>query len=159
MKTQGYYRFPTIHNNTVVFVSEDDLWTVSAEGGIARRLTSGLGSASHPALSLDGKWLAFSGRDEGSVTFIATGILNENEIRFQVSSAVRVTGWRLAGSGPPGKPARALQNFVDGLWGRVYLPRGFRRRNGHFHAKTRAGVEPRRGGDSCSRSTPVSSSS
>ena len=50
MKTQGYYRFPTIHNNTVVFVSDDDLWTVSADGGTARRLTSGLGSVSHPAL-------------------------------------------------------------------------------------------------------------
>src|SRR5437870_3217133 len=65
MKTQGYYRFPTIHNDAVVFVSDDDLWTVSATGGVARRLTSGLGSASHPALSSDGSWLAFAGRDEG----------------------------------------------------------------------------------------------
>ena len=43
------------------------MWTVSADGGIARRLTSGLGAASHPALSTDGRWLAFSGRDEGSL--------------------------------------------------------------------------------------------
>ena len=63
MNTQGYYRFPTIHNDAVVFVSEDDLWTVSAHGGVARRLTSGLGSASYPSLSPDGKWIAFSGRD------------------------------------------------------------------------------------------------
>ncbi len=67
MNTSGYYRFPTIHNDAVVFVSEDDLWTVSAGGGIARRLTSGLGAASHPALSAEGQWLAFSGRDEGSL--------------------------------------------------------------------------------------------
>ena len=67
MKTSGYFRLPTIHNDAVVFVSEDDLWTVSAGGGIARRLTSGLGAASHPALSADGQWLAFSGRDEGSL--------------------------------------------------------------------------------------------
>jgi tricorn protease len=67
MKTPGYYRFPTICEDVVVFVSEDDLWTVPANGGIARRLTSGLGAASHPALSLDGRWLAFSGRDEGSL--------------------------------------------------------------------------------------------
>jgi len=25
---KGYYRFPTIYNDKVVFVSEDDLWLV-----------------------------------------------------------------------------------------------------------------------------------
>src|SRR5437870_9496691 len=66
MPDGGYYRFPSIHNDNVVFVSEDDLWSVPASGGEARRLTSGLGTASHPALSLDGQWLAFSGREEGA---------------------------------------------------------------------------------------------
>src|SRR5690242_19953299 len=61
----GYYRFPTIHGDNVAFVSEDDLWCVSTSGGEARRLTSGLGSAANPAYSRDGKWLAFSGREEG----------------------------------------------------------------------------------------------
>src|SRR5262245_42276917 len=65
MSSQGYYRHPTIHGDHVVFVCEDDLWAVSAKGGIARRLTSGLGAAMCPALSRDGKTLAFSGRDEG----------------------------------------------------------------------------------------------
>ena len=65
MASPGYYRFPTLHDQQVVFVSEDDLWTVPTGGGLARRLTSGLGSANSPALSPDGQWLAFSGRDEG----------------------------------------------------------------------------------------------
>ena len=65
MSIQGYYRFPTIHENQVVFVAEDDLWTVEVSGGIARRLTSNLGEVSHPLISPDGKYLAFTGREEG----------------------------------------------------------------------------------------------
>ncbi|MEP7188637.1 MAG: peptidase, partial [Roseiflexaceae bacterium] len=63
---QGYYRFPTIHNDTVVFVCEGDLWSVPAAGGIARRLTSNPGEVSTPAFSPDGALLAFAGRDEGA---------------------------------------------------------------------------------------------
>ncbi|HIB88120.1 TPA: peptidase [Candidatus Poribacteria bacterium] len=65
MSIQGYYRFPTIHEDQVVFVAEDDLWTVEVSGGIARRLTSNLGEVSHPFISPDGKYLAFTGREEG----------------------------------------------------------------------------------------------
>ncbi len=62
---RGYYRQPTICRDQVVFVAEDDLWTVSANGGVARRLTANLAECSHPALSPDGRWLAFTGREEG----------------------------------------------------------------------------------------------
>jgi len=60
----AYLRHPTVHGDTIVFVADDDLWSVAAEGGIARRLTAGLSEPSTPCLSPDGRLLAFVGRDE-----------------------------------------------------------------------------------------------
>lgn len=65
MKLHGYFRFPTIYNNRVVFVSEDDLWSVPVEGGMARRLTANLAAISFPCFSPDGKQIAMTGNEEG----------------------------------------------------------------------------------------------
>src|SRR5512140_181770 len=62
---RGYYRFPTIHGETVVFTAEGDLWRVGVQGGVAQRLTSHLGTESHASFSPDGQLLAFSAEYEG----------------------------------------------------------------------------------------------
>jgi tricorn protease len=61
----GYYRYPAIHGDTIIFTAEGDLWTVSAKGGAATRLTSNPGQEDHAAISPDGKTVAFSAEYEG----------------------------------------------------------------------------------------------
>ena len=81
MTTPGYYRFPTVHEDNIVFVAEDDLWTVSTRGGLARRLTSNLGEVSRPCLSPDGEYLAFTGREEGHAEVYLMPALGGSEKR------------------------------------------------------------------------------
>jgi len=61
----GYYRFPALSGDTVVFTAEGDLWRVSANGGIAQRLTTHSQEESRAAVSPDGKTLAYSATYEG----------------------------------------------------------------------------------------------
>src|SRR5690349_3849187 len=63
----GYYRFPAVSGDTVVFTAEGDLWRVPITGGEARRLTSNLGEESRAAISPDGRWVAFSAAYDGPV--------------------------------------------------------------------------------------------
>ncbi len=65
MSEDGYYRFPAISGDLIYFVSEDDIWSVPSGGGQARRTTSGLGVSFYPAVSRDGRMLAFSCSEEG----------------------------------------------------------------------------------------------
>ena len=92
--TSGYYRFPSIRQDTIVFVAEDDLWTVPRQGGIARRLTSNLGEANYPALSPDGEWLAFAGREEGrpEVYLMPAGGGSARRLTY-LNSLCQVLGW------------------------------------------------------------------
>ena len=95
MDSHGYYRTPTIAGDTIVFVCEDDLWSVPAGGGLARRLTAGPAAVTLPRLSPDGTTVAYVGRDEGSpevYTIPAQGG-RPRRLTFLGSDALYVSGW------------------------------------------------------------------
>jgi tricorn protease len=64
-QAQGFYRFPALHGDTVVFAAEGDLWKVAVTGGEARRLTTHPGEETNTVVSPDGRTLAFTARYEG----------------------------------------------------------------------------------------------
>ncbi|MBL8763881.1 MAG: PD40 domain-containing protein [Phycisphaerae bacterium] len=90
----GYYRQPSLHADTVVFVSEGDLWRVPLSGGQAVRLTSHPGDELHPAISPDGGTVAFAAEYEGPTEIYTMPIDGGLPVR-RTYGAARVTfvGW------------------------------------------------------------------
>ena len=123
----GYYRFPAIHRDTIVFACEEDLWTVAASGGIPRRLTSGLGAAGAPSVSPDGKWLAFSGREEGplEIWIMSAEGGPPRRLTFLGANSL-VIGWAPDGGGPGRRSCdrRHAGGAAGGFW--LYRWRGAR---------------------------------
>jgi tricorn protease len=64
--TEMLLRFPDIHENMIVFVSGEDIWTAPASGGVARRLTIHDGEERYPKFSPDGSMIAFTGEYDGN---------------------------------------------------------------------------------------------
>jgi tricorn protease len=61
------FQMPAVSQSQIAFVYGGDIWTVSREGGDARRLTSFAGQELDPTFSPDGQWIAFSGEYDGNV--------------------------------------------------------------------------------------------
>lgn len=97
-ETLGYYRFPALHGDTVVFAAEGDLWRVGRAGGTATRLTTHPAEESDPAISPDGLTLAFSASYEGPTEVYTMPIDGGLPVRrtFEGEDA-RVVGWTPGG--------------------------------------------------------------
>jgi tricorn protease len=103
----GYYRYPALHGDTVVFTSEGDLWTIDVRGGQARRLTSHPGMEAYPAISPDGRTLAFSAQYEGPTEVYTMPLDGGLPVRRTFAGqAATVAGWT-----PDGKVLYATQKY------------------------------------------------
>ena len=61
-----YLRSPHTVGDAVVFVLDDDVWTVPLAGGVATRLTADHAPVSRPRLSPDGSRVAWASRRDGA---------------------------------------------------------------------------------------------
>ncbi len=90
----GYYRQPAMSAEAIVFVAEGDIWRTNISGGAAQRLTTHAGEESNPAISPDGKSVAFTARYEGPAEVYVMPIAGgaPTRLTFDGDNA-RVQGW------------------------------------------------------------------
>lgn len=60
-------RKPTLSKTQIAFTYAGDVWVVAREGGEARRVTAGIGSANDPQFSPDGSLIAYDARVDGNL--------------------------------------------------------------------------------------------
>jgi len=65
--TTHLLHMPALNRTEIVLSYAGDLWTVSRQGGVATRLTSGMGIETLPYFSPDGATLAFTGEYDGNI--------------------------------------------------------------------------------------------
>jgi tricorn protease len=58
---------PSLSRDAIAFDHGGEIWTVSREGGTARRLVTGQGRNARPVFSPDGSWIAYSGTYDENV--------------------------------------------------------------------------------------------
>ncbi len=96
--TLGFYRFPDLHGDVVVFAAEGDLWKASVTGGVAQRLTTHPAEETDPAISPDGRTLAFTARYEGPASLYTMPMAGGVPVRwtYEAEAAIATT-WTPSG--------------------------------------------------------------
>ncbi len=123
-------RFPTIYGNDIVFSYGGDLYKVSKQGGIARKLTTDVGYEMFPRFSPDGTQLAFTAQYDGNteiyimpsqggepkrLTYTAT--LKRDEISDRMGPNNIVMGWTPDGQNIIYRTrAKTFNDFVGHLY-------------------------------------------
>ena len=102
---QALIRFPSIHGRTVVFEAGGAVWKDSVHGGEAVRLSADSGYDSHPLISPNGKWVAFTGWYRGNTDVYVVSI---------DGGPVRQLTWRSINQPINGRIGTVSDNIVVG---------------------------------------------
>ena len=95
---QGYYLYPDIEGEEIIFVSDDDVWKSDLDGSNPRRMTSGFGNITNPRFSPDGKWIAFRGQKGNQVNYSDIYVIPRKggpakRITYLGSVVTSIAGW------------------------------------------------------------------
>lgn len=91
---EGYYQHPAASGDTLVFASEGDLWRTGRNGGSAVRLTNDEGEESEPAISPDGRMIAFTASYDSNNDIYVMPVAGGRPRRLTFEGgAVRTIGW------------------------------------------------------------------
>ena len=103
---EGYYRFPALAGDMVVFTAEGDLWSAPLTGGRASRLTTHPAEETNAATSPDGKSVAFAATYDGPVEVYVMPLIGgpPRRVSFEGTRSVPL-GWA-----PGGEVLYATQN-------------------------------------------------
>jgi tricorn protease len=103
----GYFRFPALNGDIVVFTAEGDLWKTTLAGGVAERLTAHPGAETNAAISPDGAWVAYTGTYEGPAEVYVLPLAGGVPKRLTWDGGpVTVIGWT-----PDGKVLAATRRY------------------------------------------------
>jgi len=87
-------RFPDIHGDDIVFVYGEDIWSVSTEGDVAKRLSIHDGEERFPKFSPDGTKIAFTGEYDGNADVYVMNVHGGDITRITYHPGYdEVVGW------------------------------------------------------------------
>jgi tricorn protease len=108
---------PTISATQIVFVYAGDLWSVPRAGGVATRLTAGVGTASLPVFSPDGSEIAFTGEYDGNADVYVIAASGGTPRRLTYHPAAdNVIGWTRDGKSVLFASERNSYSFFNRLY-------------------------------------------
>ncbi len=91
---EGYYQYPAASGDVLVFASEGDLWRSARDGGSAVRLTNDEGEEIEPAISPDGKLIAFTASYDSNADIYVMPVAGGRPTRVTFEGGfVRTIGW------------------------------------------------------------------
>jgi tricorn protease len=90
---KAYLQHPSLHNETIVFATDDDLWSISIFGGEARRLTNSQGLTSSPMISPDGSTIAYLSNDHGQSDIFTIPLTGGIPKRITHVGVSKISGW------------------------------------------------------------------